>query len=57
MKGQSKPNAETHAQGGGNGNNNNKKKKKAGGNQLLAGAPWVGAVGGQEATNALSAAQ
>jgi hypothetical protein len=60
VKGQSKPNIGTQAQGGGNGNNNNKKKKKkAGGNQPLAKAPTTtaaaagGAVGGrQEATNA-----
>jgi hypothetical protein len=53
-KGQSKPNAETQAQGGDNGNNNNKKKKKkkkADDNQPLARAPTAataaagGAVG------------
>jgi hypothetical protein len=45
-KGESKPNAETQAQGGGNGNNNNnkKKKKKTDGNQPLPRAPTAAAV-------------
>jgi hypothetical protein len=58
VKGESKPNVGTQAQGGDNGNNNNNKKKKAGGNQPLARAPTAAAIavsgghGGQEATNA-----
>jgi hypothetical protein len=60
VKGESKPNIRTHAQGGGNSSNNNNNNKKADGNQPLDEAPTVvaaatvvgGAVGAHEATNA-----
>jgi hypothetical protein len=56
VKGESKPNAGTRAQGGGNGNNNNNKKTRrrlaATKNKKKAAAAG-GGVGGQETTNAL----
>jgi hypothetical protein len=60
VKGESKPNIKTHAQGGGNSSNNNNNNKKDDGNQPLDEAPTVvaaatvvgGAVGAHEATNA-----